>query len=115
MLRMRSLEKNKQLMTYSLPNGTAPIKDEWGNDTLEVETLYTAPVEYKANISSAVGEEVVNVFGNATDYSRVICVAEKNCPVAVEGALINFNSKQYRVAKVADSINGFLIAVREVM
>ena len=115
MLKMRSLNKNKQLMTYELPNGTKPILDEWGNDTGEVETLYTEPAEYKANISSAVGEEVVNVFGNATDYSRVICVAEKNCPIAVEGALIDFNSKQYSVARVADSLNGFLIAVREVM
>ena len=115
MLRMRSLEKNKQLMTYKLPNGTAPIKDDYGNATLEVETLYTPLMEYKANISTAVGEEVVNVFGSATEYSHVICVAEKNCPIALEGALINFDSKQYRVAKVAKSLNGFLIAVRQVM
>jgi hypothetical protein len=102
-------------MTYALPNGTEPILDDYGNDTGEMKPVYDAPAEYKANISSAVGEEVVNVFGNATDYSRVICVAEKDCPIAVEGALINFNSKQYKVVKVADSLNGFLIAVREVM
>ena len=112
---MRSLNKNKQSMTYALPNGTEPILDDYGNDTGEMKPVYDAPAEYKANISSAVGEEVVNVFGNATDYSRVICVAEKDCPIAVEGALINFNSKQYKVVKVADSLNGFLIAVREVM
>lgn len=112
---MRSLNKNKQLMTYALPNGTEPIMDDYGNDTGEVLSVYTDFTEYKANISSAVGEEVVNVFGKVTDYSRVICVAEKNCPIAVEGALIGFNNKTYEVAKVADSLNGFLIAVREVM
>lgn len=115
MLKMRSLNKNKQAMAFALPNGTQPIMDDYGNDTGEVENLYTDFTEYKANISSAVGEEVVNVFGNATDYSRVICVAEKNCPIAVEGALVSFNNKTYKVVKVADSLNGFLIAVREVM
>lgn len=112
---MRSLEKNKRKMMYALPTGTESIKDEWGNDTLEVKRLYTDFTEYKANISSAVGEEAVRAFGSLTSYSRTICVAEKNCPIAVEGALIQFESKMYEVVKVADSLNGFLIAVREVV
>ena len=33
---MRSLNKNKRKMMYALPTGTESIKDEWGNDTLEI-------------------------------------------------------------------------------
>ncbi len=102
-------------MMYALPTGTESIFDEWGNDTLEVKNVYSDFIEYKASISSAVGEEAVKAFGSLTNYSRTICVAEKNCPIAVEGTLIQFESKTYEVVKVADSLNGFLIAVREVI
>ena len=112
---MCSLEKNKRILSYALPTGTEPIKDEWGNDTLEIARKYTDFTEYRANISSAVGEEAVKAFGSLTSYSRTICVAENECPIAVEGALIRFDSKTYEVSKVADSLNGFLIAVREVV
>ena len=112
---MRSLEKNKRKLIYALPTGTEPILDEWGNDTLEVKRTYTEDAVYSANISSAVGEEAVKAFGSLTSYSRTICVAENNCPIAVEGALIQFEGKSYEVVKVADSLNGFLIAVREVV
>ena len=112
---MRSLIKNKRILTYALPTGTEPILDEWGNDTLEVARKYSDFTEYRANISSAVGEEAVKAFGSMTSYSRTICVAENDCPIAVEGCLIQFDSKTYEVVKVADSLNGFLIAVREVV
>lgn len=112
---MRNLNKNMRKMTYALPAGTESILDEWGNDTLEVKRSYTDFAEYSANISSAVGEEAVKVFGSLTNYSRTISVADKNCPIAVEGTLIQFESKTYEVVKVADSLNGFLIAVREVI
>ena len=112
---MRSLEKNKRILSYALLTGTEPVLDEWGNDTLEVARKYTDFTEYRANISSAVGEEAVKAFGSLTNYSRTICVAEKNCPIAVEGAQIQFESKTYEVVKVADSLNGYLIAVREVV
>ena len=112
---MRSLNKNKRKMMYALPTGTESIKDEWGNDTLEVKRTYTEYSEYSANISSAVGEEAVKAFGSLTSYSRTICVSEKNCPIATEGCLIQFDGKSYEVVKVADSLNGFLIAVREVI
>ena len=112
---MRSLEKNKRILSYALPTGTEPIKDEWGNDTLEIARTYSEFTEYRANISSAVGEEAVKAFGSLTSYSRTICVAENDCPIAVEGALIQFDGKSYEVVKVADSLNGFLIAVREVI
>ena len=112
---MRSLNKNKRILTYALPTGTEAIKDEWGNDTLEIARKYSDFTEYRANISSAVGEEAVKAFGSMTSYSRTICVAENDCPIAVEGCLIQFDSKTYEVVKVADSLNGFLIAVREVV
>ena len=115
MILMRSLEKNKRKISYALPTGANPIKDEWGNDTLEVERTYSDFVEAKANYSAAVGEEAVRVFGSLTSYSRVISVAEKSCAFAIEGTLVRLGEKLYEVVKVADSINGYLLAVREVV
>ena len=112
---MRSLEKNKRKVSYALPSGEEKVFDEWGNETADVERKYTEFVETKANYSAAVGEDAVRVFGNLTEYSRTICVAEKSCPFAIEGALIRLGSEQYEVVKVADSINGFLLAAREVV
>ena len=112
---MRSLERNKRNISYALLTGTEPIKDDYGNDTLEIKRVYSEFTEYKANISSAVGEEAVMVFGSQTNYSRTISVADRSCPFAVEGARILYNSKTYEVVKVADSVNGFFLAVREVV
>ena len=61
-------------------------------------------------------EEVVEVFGAHTEYSRTISMTK--CPLAV-GDKIWFGVKptdenNYTVAKIADSKNGFLIALREV-
>lgn len=115
---MRSLQRNCRNLYYAIPQETKPILDEWGNDTLEVETIYGDPKSLRVNVSANVGQEAVNVFGAMTGYSRTVSYTGNGCPL-IEGCRIWFGvntteSHNYTVVKVADSKNGYLIALREV-
>lgn len=115
---MRSLKRNQRDLWYAIPTGTKPILDEYGNDTLEVEITYGSPILLRCNVSANMGEETVEVFGSQTEYSRVVCIVGE-CPF-IEGTQIWFNrvpeeeSHNYIVARIADSKNGYLAALREV-
>lgn len=110
---MRSLQRDWRTLEYAVPQSTEPILDEYGNDTLEVKTIYSERKELRANVSANAGQEAVNVFGSLTGYSRTITYWGENCPLS-EGTKVWFGSGEYTVIKVADSKNGFLIALREV-
>lgn len=110
---MRSLQRDWRVMEYAVPQIREQIFDEYGNDTLEVKTTYSERKELKANISANVGQEAVNVFGSLTGYNRTITYWGENCPLT-EGCKVWFGSCEYKVIKVADSKNGFLVALREV-
>lgn len=110
---MRSLQRNWRELQYAVPIGTEPILDEYGNDTLEVKTIYSEGKSLRANVSANVGQEAVSVFGSLTGYSRTVTYWGVSCPL-VEGSKVWFGADEYVVIKVADSKNGFLIALREV-
>lgn len=115
---MRSLQRNWRELYYSLPQGTEPILDEYGNDTLEVKAVYGPPTLLRVSVSANVGQEAINVFGSLTGYNRTASYAGESCPLT-EGSRIWFGigttePHNYIVIKVADSKNGFLIALREV-
>ena len=114
---MRSLQRNKRLIYYANPNGTQSIYDEFGNDTLEVEAIYDEPKSLLCNVSANAGSAEVEAFGSQTEYSRTISFTN-DCPL-VEGSKIWFGlamhkSNNYVVTKIADSKNGYLVALREV-
>lgn len=113
---MRDLKRNQRPFYYATVIGTEPIYDEYGNDTLEMRTTWGNPVLLKANISANIGEEAVELFGSQTEYSRTISMA--TCSLK-EGDKVWLGitpdlEHNYTVAKVADSKNGYLIALREV-
>ena len=115
---MRSLQRNWRKLHYASPQSIEPIFDEYGNETLEHRTVYSEPTELAVNVSANIGQEAVNVFGSVTEYSRTITYNGATCPL-VEGSVVWFGvdttgSHNYIVVKVADSKNGFLIALREV-
>ena len=115
---MRSLQRNWRDLYYAVPLGSESIKDEYGNDTLERKTVYSSPTAFRANVSANAGQEAVSVFGALTGYSRTISYSGESCPLD-EGSLIWFGTDvsgphNYVVIKVADSKNGYLIALREV-
>ena len=118
---MRNLIRNKRSLWYALPVGNTPILDDYGNDTLEVEVAFSSPLYLRANVSANVGQEAVEVFGSQTEYSRTVSIAGGKCPL-VEGCRVWFGTEpneeganyNYTVARVADSKNGYLVALREV-
>lgn len=115
---MRNLQRNQRKLYYAVPVGTESILDDYGNDTLELRTIYSDPVALNANVSANVGQEAVNVFGAFTGYNRTISYSGDSCPLT-EGCKVWFGvdvsgSHNYLVVKVADSKNGYLIALREV-
>lgn len=118
---MRNLIRNKRSLWYAVPVGSAPILDEYGNDTLEVEMEFSSPLPFQANISANVGQEAIEAFGSQTEYSRTVSIAGSECPL-VEGCRVWFGiepneqetNHNYTVARVADSKNGYLVALREV-
>ena len=118
---MRSLERNKRGFWYAAVVGTESILDEYGNDTLEVRTIYGSPTLLRANISANIGQDAVDTFGSQTDYSRTVSLTGESCPLS-EGDKVWFgvepnvdgDNNNYTVARVADSKNGFLVALREV-
>ena len=118
---MRSLERNKRDLWYAVTVGTESIFDEYGNDTLEVRTIYGSPTLLRANVSANIGQDAVDTFGSQTEYSRTVSLTGDTCPLS-EGDKVWFSvepnvdgdNNNYVVARVADSKNGFLVALREV-
>ena len=118
---MRNFTRNQRSLWYAVPIGNAPILDEYGNDTLEVEMAFASPLPFRANVSANVGQEAVEVFGFQTEYSRTVSIAGSECPL-VEGCRVWFgvepneleNNYNYTVIRVADSKNGYLVALRGV-
>jgi hypothetical protein len=118
---MRNLNRNKRGLWYAVKLGSRPILDEYGNDTLEVEAVFSSPLYFQANISANIGQEAVEVFGSQTEYTRTVSITGTECPL-VEGCRVWFGKEpnaagddnNYVVARVADSKNSYLVALREV-
>ena len=113
---MRNLYKNKRKLHYAYPTGEARIIDEYGNETLEVETVYCDPIPMDVNYSASVGRESVELFGAITDYSRVL-VFTQECPL-YKGCILWIGidtamPANYKVVRIADSLNSTLVAVQE--
>lgn len=115
---MRDLNRNKRQIHYALYESDEPILDEYGNETGESEPIYGSVVELRGNVSAASGEDVVQAFGSFTNYSRVLCISDNNCPIA-ERTIVWFGVAttepyNYVVTRKADSKNGILYALQEV-
>jgi hypothetical protein len=115
---MRSLQRDWRNLHYATRIGEEPIYDEYGNDTLDKKPIYGEPVAFRASVSANAGQDVLNIFGNITGYSRTVSYIGENCPLE-EGTRVWFGvepseAHNYVVIKVADSKNGYLIALREV-
>lgn len=115
---MRNLNRNKRKIYYANRTGETADIDEYGNETGEITPTYGNASAYLCNISATQGEEAVQAFGSFTDYTRLMCVADGDCPID-EDTIIWFGSEppaphNYIVVRKADSKNGILYALREV-
>ena len=124
---MRSLDRNKQKIYYSLYLGKTPILDEYGNQTGEYETSYATPVALDINVSAARGTSDVEQFGINLNYSKSMVTNDLNCPIDETTRLwvgkdafetveevTTVTPHNYVVVSVARSINSITYAIKEV-
>ena len=116
---MRTLERNKQLIYYSLYQDKVPLLDEYGNETGEYEITYTLPAPLKINVSPPSGESVNLPFGNLEGYDKILVTNDLSLPIDEQSILWiddldTTKPHNYEVKKVAKSLNTIQIAVRKV-
>lgn len=130
---MRGLRRNQKKLWYQLYQDHIPIyeTDLDGNIVLDPATKeplqtgdftvgYTAPVQFKANVSAAKSEAQVEPFGINTDYDKVLCTCRTELPID-ELSLVFVDRKpeegvtaDYKVVKVAKSLNSVLYAIKQI-
>lgn len=136
---MRGLRRNQRILHYQLYQDHIPVyeTDLDGNiiyDPVTSEPLltgdytvgYADPVEFKANVSAARGEANTDPFGVDLAYDKTVATCDMNLPIdelsvlfvdkkpeyGVDGKLTN--KPDYKVVKVAKSLNSVLYAIRKV-
>lgn len=93
---MRTLNRNKQKFTYCLSEGEGlELVDENDNRTGEKAVGYLSGVEMYANISPATGIAKTEIFGDLTDYDKVIVTDDVNCPINEETVLFIDKEPEY--------------------
>lgn len=136
---MRTLKRNKTTLWYQLYKGNTPIyeTDLNGNvifdpvtgDPLltgDYESGYENPVMFYANVSPARSEASTDPFGVNVEYDKTICTCDLSLPIDELSMLYvdkepEFdasgnvaNKPDYKVVKVARSLNSLLIAIKKV-
>lgn len=135
---MRSLKRNKVKLWYQLYDSNTPVyeKDLDGNiirDPVTDQPLltgestvgYGGPILFKANVSPARSEASTDPFGVNVEYDKTICSCDLALPIDELSVLFvdkapqyddsgNLcNEPDYKVVKVAKSLNSLLIAVKK--
>ena len=142
---MRTLNKNKQKMKYSIKGERKPIyetdsdgniiyyEDKEGNRIPIESGSYTSgwivPVDFKGNIAMSSGEVEAKEFGlSVADYDAVLVLDKNEVPLE-EGSLIwhekevkfkadgevDTTSADYTVKKVANSLNSAKYVLKAVV
>ena len=131
---MRTSQRNKRPVWYCLYLGETEQTDSDNNYTGEMATNYATPVKLNCNVSPATGQSDTEMFGNLTDYDRVIVTEWVDCPIDENSVLFvdktptdvpvpgsdppatvkSTDGYNYIVRRVAKSINSVSIAIKKV-
>lgn len=120
---MKLLKRNLKPVFYCLYKGKEALLDEDGNETGEYQVGYEEPVKMECSVSSATGTAQVETFGNLESYDKVLVTDDMNCPIDENSVLfidkeVEFDEGRplfdYRVSRVAKSLNTISIAVSKV-
>ncbi len=116
---MRTLRKNTRRVYYAELLSEVNARDENGHITSEKVRVYSDPKEALVNYSAERGESIVAQFGEMQDYDLVILTSPDVFPVDESTAIwVNADPQKmhdYRVVRVADSINVRQVLVRRVI
>ena len=116
---MMCLGINKRPLWYALYEGKTQIEDAHGNKTGQWNTSYSAPVAVEMNISAAKGTSNLDQFGINESYSRTLVTDDIDCPLNTDSVLWidadpDTDPYNYRVVRVAKSLNTIVYAIEEV-
>ena len=122
---MRLQKRNLKSIWYCLYSGKQKIMDDNNYETGEYRVTYFDPVEIKCNVSPAMGQSQLGLFGNLESYDKVIVTDDINCPIDESTVLFIDKVPQkengayifdydYVVRRVAKSLNSIAIAVSKV-
>lgn len=135
---MRGLKRNKVELWYQQYGANIPIYETGLDGNLVLDpvtgepiltgdftTKYKDPVSFEANVSPARSEASTDPFGVDVKYDKTISSCEIDLPIDelsrlfvdkeprydADGTLIN--EADYKVVKVAKSLNSLLIAIKK--
>jgi len=123
---MRNLERNKQPISFLNYLGTEDLLDSKGFLTGEKKVKYTPSKQIKAHVSGAKGSSMIEVFGTDIAYDKIILLTKKEVAdygitentvffIDVQPAYENgVPLYDYRVKRIATTINEVLIAIVKV-
>lgn len=120
---MRTLKRNQLPIWYCQYSGETELTDTDGNYTGEHGPSYLPPVKLMANVSPATGYSNNEMFGNLTDYDRVVVTDKIDVPIDENTVLffgktpddpMSADGYNYIVRRVAKSLNSVAIAIQKV-
>ena len=136
---MRGLKRNQKTLYYQIYQSNIPVYEMdldgnividpvTGEPLLTGETMvgYAAPVQFRANVSAARGESSSDPFGIDLSYDKTMVSCDMTLPIDELSVLFvdkkpefdaggNLaNTADYKVVKVAKSLNSVLYAIRKV-
>ena len=115
---MRTLERNKTTIYYKPYSSKTKIEDANGNFTGEYQVNYGSITPVNCHVSPGTGQIWQEFFGMQERYDRVLIL--DYLPDGLDSAAIVWidadisEAHDYRVKRIAPSINSFLIAVEKV-
>lgn len=114
---MRDMVRNRQKVWYAQLIASHEMTDDDGNYLGETDPEHTSSEIAKLNVSPATGETVTQTFGSLPEYSKVLATA-REFPFTEETVFWIDRSPpalhDYKVIKVAKSLNGWLYALERV-
>ena len=123
---MKTLSRNKRPFYYARFESSVPVTDEYGNQTGEYSIVYSNPILAHAYVSSATGLSKNELFGEIEEYDKNIVMSSIPNGLTESSILwidtmpvLNLDGStetpyDYRVFKIAESLNTATIAVSKV-
>jgi len=116
---MLCLNRNKQAVWYALYKGVTDVTDTAGYKTGEKTKTFETPVRIMVNVSASRGSAITEGFGVNEDYDRTIVTNDMSCPISETTRLWvdadpTTEPYDYKVVRVAKSLNSITIAISKV-
>lgn len=108
---MKLLKRNTTPFLYMAYLGKTEVLED-GRHTGDYTPSYGDPIQYRGNISPAVGFASDNYFGVGTQYTHILLLDNPKVDITEDG-LVVWNDAEYEVKAVRPSINVMAIGLKK--